>query len=63
MANKAAYGVEAVERTEDLAEILKAPEGGRSTIYLTTEKGRCVDSGTVHLLSELEQHTAVRGAL
>ena len=52
--------VEAVERTEDLAAILNAPAAVRSTIHLTTDRGRCTDSGTVHLLSELEQHAAVR---
>ena len=52
--------VEAVERTEDLAAILNAPAAVRSTIHLTTDKGRCTDAGTVHLLRELEQHAAVR---
>ena len=52
--------VEAVERTEDLAAILNAPAAVRSTFHLTTDKGRCTDAGTVHLLRELEQHAAVR---
>ena len=52
--------VETVECTEDLAAILNAPECDRPAPQLTTERGRCVDSETVHLLGELCQHAAVK---
>ena len=52
--------VETVECTEDLAAILNAPECDRPAPQLTTERGRCIESETVHLLGELEQHAAVK---
>ena len=53
--------VEAVERTDELATILNTPADGRSTTFhWTTERGRCIELETVHLLSELEQHSVMR---
>ena len=57
---KGTLRVEAVERSEDLAAILNTPKGGSSPSHLTTQKGRRIDSQTVQLLSELEQHSAVQ---
>ena len=57
---KGTLRVEAVERSEDLAAVLNPPKGGNSTSYLTTSKGRRIDSQTVQLLGELEQHSAVQ---
>ena len=52
--------VEAVERAKDLATILKTSKRDRAAPHLTTEKGRCIDTRTAHLLGELEQHNAVK---
>ena len=52
--------VEAVERSVDLEAVLNAPKGRSSTSHLTTSNGRRIDSLTVQLLSELEQHPTVR---
>ena len=57
---KGTLRVEAVERSEDLAAVLNTPKGRCSTSYLTTPKGRRIDSQTVQLLGELEQHPAVQ---
>ena len=57
---KGTLRVEAVERSEDLAAVLNTPKGGSSTSHLTTQKGRRIDSLAVHLLGELEQHSAVK---
>ncbi|MCE2432148.1 MAG: N-6 DNA methylase [Candidatus Latescibacteria bacterium] len=57
---KGTLRVEAVEHSEDLAAVLNIPKGGRSTSHLTTQKGRRIDSQTVQLLGELEQHSATK---
>lgn len=57
---KGSLRVEAVERSEDLAAILNTPKGKSSPFHLTTPKGRRIDSLTVQLLGELEQHSAVK---
>ncbi len=57
---KGTLRVEAVERSEDLAAVLNALKGERSTSHLTTQKGRRIDPLTVQLLGELEQHPAVK---
>ncbi len=57
---KGTLRVEAVERSEDLAAVLTPSKGRRSTSYLTTQKGRRIDSLTVQLLGELEQHSAFK---
>ncbi len=57
---KGTLRVEAVERSEDLAAVLNTPKGGSYTSHLTTQKGRRIDPLTVQLLSELEQHSAVK---
>ena len=58
--NKGTLRVEAVERPEDLAAVLNTPKGKSSPFHLTTPKGRRIDSLTVQLLGELEQHSAVK---
>ena len=57
---KGTLRVEAVERSEDLAAVLNPPKGGNYTSHLTTSKGRRIDSQTVQLLGELEQHPATK---
>ena len=57
---KGTLRVEAVDRSEDLAAVLNTPKGRCSTSYLTTSKGRRIDSQTVQLIGELEQHSAVK---
>ena len=52
--------VESVERTGDLAAILETSEYNSAAPLLTTEKGRCIDSATVDLLSELGHHDSVK---
>ena len=58
--NKGTLRVEAVERSEDLAAVLNTPKGRISISRLITQKGRRIDSATVQLLDELEQHSAVK---
>lgn len=57
---KGTLRVEAVERSEELTEVLNTPKGGSSTPHLTTPKGRRVDSVAVQLLGELAKHPAVQ---
>ena len=55
--NPGTLHVEAVERSQDLATVLNAAKGRRSSSRLITVKGRPVDSKVAQLLGELEDHT------
>lgn len=52
--------VEAVERAQDLEEILNAEKGEGISSQLITAKGRPVDPTVIQLLGELEQTTFVK---
>ena len=58
--NPGTLQVEAVEQAQDLAAVLNAAKGRRSSSRWTTIKGRPIDSKVVQLLGELEQHTSVK---
>ena len=60
--NPGALQVEAVEQAQDLATVLNAKNGRRSSSRWTTVKGRPVESTVVQLLGEMEQHTSVKNA-
>lgn len=52
--------VEAVECPEELKAVLDAPSSRKASLQLVTSKGRRVNSLTLEVLSELEQHPSVR---
>ena len=58
--NPGTLQVEAVEQAQDLATVLNATKGRRSSSRWTTVSGRPVESTVVQLLGELEQHTSVK---
>ena len=52
--------IDAVERAGDLGQVLNRLTGGGSSSRATAANGRSVDSVTVELLDELEQHATIR---
>ena len=52
--------VEAVDSSEELEAVLNSPSSRNYSLQLVTSKGRRVNSLTLEVLSELEQHTSVR---
>ena len=52
--------IDAVERAEELGQTLNRTAGVPSVFPATTANGRRVDSVTVQLLDELEQHESIR---